>query len=109
MRHGSKIDPPNRFESVRREVDLAQVEWDQEYLRQIEKRKIEYIPDESKTIVSENQSPDIPFRFSVNPYRGCIHSCSYCYARPGHEFLGLNAGLDFETKIVVKHLSLIHI
>ncbi|MEM7455967.1 MAG: PA0069 family radical SAM protein [Planctomycetota bacterium] len=103
MRHGSKIDPPNRYESVHREADLDHVAWDTEYLEQIEKRNIEYIPDTSKTIVSENRSPDIPFRFSINPYRGCVHACSYCYARPGHEFLGLNAGLDFETKIVVKH------
>ncbi len=57
----------------------------------------------SKSIVSENKSPDIPFRYSINPYRGCIHACSYCYARPTHEYLGFNAGLDFETKIVVKH------
>lgn len=103
MRHGSNIDPPNRFEAHHRELDLEHVEWDQEYLQQIENRKIEYLSDDSKTIVSENKSPDIPFRFSLNPYRGCIHSCSYCYARPGHEYLGLNAGLDFETKIVVKH------
>lgn len=102
MRHGSKIDPPNRFESVQREDDLEHLEWDQEYLREISNRKIEYLDDASKTIVSENASPDIPFRFSLNPYRGCIHACAYCYARPTHEYLGLNAGLDFETKIVVK-------
>lgn len=103
MRHGSHIDPPNRFEALHRELDLEHVEWDQEYLHAIENRKIEYLPDTSMSIVSENKSPDIPFRYSLNPYRGCIHSCSYCYARPGHEYLGFNAGLDFETKIVVKH------
>jgi DNA repair photolyase len=97
------IDPPNRFEKYHRELDLEHVEWDQEYLRQIENREIEYLVDSSKSIVSENRSPDIPFRFSVNPYRGCIHSCAYCYARPGHELLGFNAGLDFGTKIIVKH------
>jgi DNA repair photolyase len=102
MRHGSRIDPPNRFETVHREVDLDQVEWDDEYLRGIDHRKIEYIDDNSKTIVSQNKSPDLPFRYSINPYRGCIHGCSYCYARPTHEYLGLSAGLDFETKIVVK-------
>ncbi len=103
MRHGSKIDPPNRFETHHREVDLEHLEWDQEYLHQLDHRAIEYVEDSSKSIVVENSSPDIPFRYSVNPYRGCIHGCAYCYARPGHEYLGFNAGLDFETKIVVKH------
>jgi len=105
MRHGSNIDPPNRFESVDREVDLEHLEWDQEHLKTLTNRRIEYIADSSKSIVSENKSPDIPFRYSVNPYRGCGHGCSYCYARPGHEYLGFNAGLDFETKIVVKHAA----
>jgi len=79
------------------------LEWDREHQQQFDKRPIEYLSDTSKTIVSENRSPDIPFRFSVNPYRGCVHACAYCYARPTHEFLGLGAGRDFETKIVVKH------
>lgn len=100
MRHGSNINPPNRFESTYVEPDLEQLEWDDEYLSQ--PRKIEYLDDHSKSIVTENDSPDLNFRYSVNPYRGCAHGCSYCYARPFHEYLGYNAGLDFETKIMVK-------
>lgn len=102
MRHGSQLDPPNRFLATQTVPDLEQVEWDQEYLQQQSARLIEYLPDASRSIVVENDSPDIPFRYSVNPYRGCAHGCAYCYARPYHEYLGLNAGLDFETKIFVK-------
>lgn len=102
MRHGSRIDPPNRFEATSREIDWEQLEWDPEYREALGKRRIEYLFDDSKSVVSENNSPDIPFRFSLNPYRGCAHACPYCYARNSHEYLGLNAGLDFETKILVK-------
>ncbi|VTS08880.1 PA0069 family radical SAM protein [Tuwongella immobilis] len=58
--------------------------------------------DASRSILSANDSPDIPFTFSVNPYRGCEHGCIYCYARPTHEYLSFSAGLDFETRILVK-------
>jgi DNA repair photolyase len=56
----------------------------------------------AKTILSRNESPDLPFRWSLNPYRGCFHACAYCYARPSHEYWGFGAGTDFESKLVVK-------
>jgi DNA repair photolyase len=58
--------------------------------------------ERAQSIVSGNDSPDIPFRYSVNPYRGCFHACAYCYARPGHQYLGFGAGTDFDRRIVVK-------
>ena len=76
--------------------------------------EVEYLPDEmpearleifedhTRTILATNDSPDVGFEFSVNPYRGCQHACAYCYARPGHEYLSFGAGTDFDRKIVVK-------
>lgn len=102
---GSQIDPPNRFGGPHHVPDLEQVEHDQEYLDSLHNRPTEYIADHARTVVTENDSPDVGFRYSVNPYRGCSHGCAYCYARPTHEYLGLSAGLDFETKIFVKHAA----
>ncbi len=62
----------------------------------------ELIPDRSRTVIATNDSPDVPFDRSVNPYRGCEHGCIYCFARPTHAFLGYSAGLDFETRIIYK-------
>jgi len=64
--------------------------------------RTQFIHDDSQSILTRNDSPDVPFTFSLNPYRGCEHGCAYCFARPTHEYLGYSAGLDFETKIVVK-------
>ena len=62
----------------------------------------EVMTEQVKSILSENDSPDIPFRLSINPYRGCEHGCIYCYARPTHSYLGMSPGLDFETRLVAK-------
>ena len=59
-------------------------------------------PEVTTQIVTENDSPDVPFSRSINPYRGCEHGCTYCFARPTHSFLGLSPGLDFETRIISK-------
>ena len=73
-----------------------------EYLDEIPDAKLEVYEDHTREILSHNDSPDLGFRWSVNPYRGCFHSCAYCYARPTHEYLGLGAGTDFDRKITVK-------
>ncbi len=96
------LHPANRFESVYQEADLSQLASDDDLLSGQHRMPTEFLPDASRTIIRENDSPDVPFRYSVNPYRGCEHGCAYCYARPSHETLGLDAGLDFETKILVK-------
>ena len=94
-------DPPNRFLTVHRAAD-PDAELDPEDDPSQQRVATQFLPDRSESIVTENDSPDVPFRYSVNPYRGCEHGCSYCYARPSHEYLGLGAGLDFESKIFVK-------
>lgn len=63
---------------------------------------LEIYEDNTQNILSTNDSPDLPFRYSVNPYRGCAHGCSYCYARPSHEYLGFGSGTDFERRLVIK-------
>lgn len=92
---GTPENPPNRFERLF-------IESDPDEDGPAPPVPTTYYRDASRTILSENHSPDIPFRWSLNPYRGCEHGCSYCYARPSHEYLGFSAGLDFETRLVVK-------
>ncbi len=84
-------NPKNRFDAV-----------DVEWLGEAPEARVEVFEDTTRSILSENTSPDLDFRWSVNPYRGCFHACAYCYARPTHEYLGLGAGTDFDTKIFVK-------
>jgi DNA repair photolyase len=73
-----------------------------EYLEEIPPAELHVYEDHTRAILATNDSPDIGFRFSVNPYRGCFHGCAYCYARPTHEYLSFGAGTDFERRIVVK-------
>jgi DNA repair photolyase len=93
---GAAENPSNRFEHTTYERDE---EWDQP---DDPAPKTQFFRDASVSIIARNTSPDIGFEASINPYRGCEHGCVYCYARPYHEYLGFSAGLDFETKIVVK-------
>ena len=97
---GAPTQPANRFIEVRRERDP-----DAEDLDPAEEPlpRTEFLRDHTRSILTSNDSPDIGFTWSLNAYRGCEHGCIYCYARPFHEFLGFSAGLDFESKIMVKH------
>ena len=99
---GAQIPPANRFESVRLEDDWEQLEHDESAADDERRIPTQFFADATQSLITENDSPDIPFRYSINPYRGCEHGCAYCYARPGHEYLGLNAGMDFETKVFYK-------
>lgn len=84
-------NPPNRFE-------LAHIEWEGEP----PPADLEVHEEHTKSALAKNNSPDIGFRWSLNPYRGCFHACAYCYARPSHQYLGYGAGTDFDRHIVVK-------
>jgi len=100
---GAGGNPKNRFESTHHEIDWTLLEDDPDSLASASKLATTFLPDSSRTIITSNESPDVGFDVSINPYRGCEHGCVYCYARPTHEYLGYSAGLDFESKILVKH------
>ena len=87
----SRNNPPNRFER-------AHIDWEGE----APPADLRVHEEQAKSALSENRSPDVGFRWSVNPYRGCFHACAYCYARPTHPYLGFGAGTDFDRQIVVK-------
>ncbi len=84
-------NPPNPWEST-------SVDW----LGEPPKAKLSIFEDHTRSILSKNESPDLGFKYSVNPYRGCYHACAYCYARRSHQFLGFGAGTDFERKLILK-------
>ncbi len=84
-------NPPNPWQSLH-------AEW----LGEPPAAELEVFEEEARSIVAENDSPDVGFRYGVNPYRGCFHACAYCYARPTHQYLGWGAGTDFDRKIVAK-------
>jgi DNA repair photolyase len=94
-KRGAVSNPRNRFERLA-------IELDEEFADEARNPQTQFLRDDTQTLISYTDSPDIGFRASVNPYRGCEHGCAYCYARPYHEYLGFSAGLDFETRILVK-------
>ncbi|MFO7315031.1 PA0069 family radical SAM protein [Rhodothermus marinus] len=95
---GAAFNPPSRFEPRHLEPDPEAI------IREETPYRVPttILEDHTRSALARNDSPDIPFNFGLNPYRGCEHGCAYCYARTYHEYLGFSAGLDFETKIVVK-------
>ena len=92
---GAASNPANRFEKT----SYHRMEWDEP---EDPSAGTVFLKDETRKIINYNDSPDVGFNASINPYRGCEHGCIYCFARPNHEYLGFSAGLDFETKILVK-------
>ena len=94
---GANINPPNRFEALHYDLeDWCEPDPEERPIR------TQYLRDDTQTIIAYNNSPDVGFDASLNPYRGCEHGCAYCYARPTHEYLGFSAGTDFESRILVK-------
>ncbi len=96
--HGALSNPTGRFE--RRQREAVDDGWYQEEVPDFVPTSIE--PDRARSVISRNDSPDIPFEQSINPYRGCSNGCVYCYARPSHSYVGLSPGLDFETRLFYK-------
>ena len=99
---GASWSPANRFEKLHVDLTDADLVDDDPESEEKPRRATQYFRDATKTIIAHNQSPDVGFETSINPYRGCEHGCIYCFARPTHEYLGFSAGLDFESRIMVK-------
>src|SRR5689334_3159533 len=96
---GTSVNPRNRFEPISVQLDPETLQLDP--AEQPPPQTV-YLRDAARSIITHNDSPDVGFEFSINPYRGCSHGCIYCYARPTHEYLGFSSGLDFETRILAK-------
>jgi len=96
---GSQINPNNKFAQNKYETEFTEG-LDEKFL---ENSATKFYQETPKKIISTNNSPDLCFRQSINPYQGCEHGCIYCYARNSHEYWGFGAGLDFEQKIIIKH------
>jgi len=94
---GAPSNETGRFETQRREA--LDDGWT---LEEVEPLRTQVTPERARTILTRNDSPDISFDRSINPYRGCEHGCAYCFARPTHTYMGLSAGLDFESRLFVK-------
>ena len=99
---GAPINPTGRFEKLQTAEELSDDTIPEGCDGEGRQLPTQIFRDSSKTIISTNDSPDVGMEATVNPYRGCEHGCIYCYARPTHEYFGLSAGLDFETKIFAK-------
>ena len=100
---GAPRDLPNRFEKLAIDLDPDVVQPDPDVEGTVlPNPKTIFLDDTTESIIVKNESPDVGFSAGINPYRGCEHGCAYCYARPYHEYLGFSAGLEFETKIMVK-------
>jgi DNA repair photolyase len=100
---GAVRDLPNRFEKLAMDLDPDVVQADPDAEGEaLPNPKTTFLEDSSESIIVRNNSPDLGYGAGINPYRGCEHGCAYCYARPYHEYLGFSAGLEFETKIMVK-------
>jgi DNA repair photolyase len=97
---GASWSPANRFEKLH--IDLTDADVIDLNAEAPPRPATQYFRDGTKSVITHNNSPDVGFETSLNPYRGCEHGCIYCYARPTHEYLGFSAGLDFESKIMVK-------
>lgn len=99
---GSQFNVPNRFEKFHLDHSESDLKAYDELGEDETKIPTIFYTDHSRSVLVKNNSPDLGLGYSINPYRGCEHGCIYCYARPTHEYLGFSAGLDFETKIMVK-------